>query len=123
MPLSGANGLPDRESYEEASRRAASEPLQFDPITRVNYIRDMVARVLTYKEEGRSNESIQVLLPGFVEEYKNLFEMITAPEGYDTKTLDSMLALLGHMHAKKLNQHEASVIIGKRLYEKYGRKE
>jgi hypothetical protein len=31
--------------------------------------------------------------------------------------------MLQHMDKGNLSQHEASVVVGKRLYEKYGRKE
>ena len=46
--------------------------------------------------------------------------MITSPSGYDKKNLDIMLTMLDHMGKGNLTQHDASVIVGKRLYEKYG---
>jgi hypothetical protein len=83
----------------------------------------MVDRTLEYKRQGRSVEEIKTLLPEFADYYQYLFEMITDPAGFDQRNLDTMLAMLEHMGRGKLSQHEASVIVGKRLYEKYGRSE
>jgi DNA-binding ferritin-like protein (Dps family) len=80
----------------------------------------MVNRVLEYRRERRSVEEIKERVPEFAEEYKHLFEMITAPEGFDQKNLDLMLSMLGFMGQGRLSQHEASVLVGKRLFEKYG---
>jgi DNA-binding ferritin-like protein (Dps family) len=118
MPLSG-NKL-DRESYEEAATRAAAQPIGFQPTERAAYVRTMVNRVLEYRRERRSVEEIKERVPEFAEEYKHLFEMITAPEGFDQKNLDLMLSMLGFMGQGRLSQHEASVLVGKRLFEKYG---
>ena len=49
--------------------------------------------------------------------------MITDPAGFDEANLTTMLSMLEHMNKGNLSQHGASVIVGKRLYEKYGRHE
>jgi hypothetical protein len=100
-----------------------NEPHNFNAAERAVYIRKMVACITKYMEENRSVEEIKSLLPEFHEQYKNLFEMITAPEGYDKNNLQIMLNMLDHMNTGSLSQHDASVIVGKRLYEKYGKKE
>jgi predicted ATP-dependent serine protease len=82
----------------------------------------MVARTLEYRQERKSAEEIKTLLPEFAEEYKHLFEMITAPEGFDANNLNMMLAMLERMGQGSLSQHEASVVVGKRLFDKYGKK-
>lgn len=120
MPISG-NRL-DRESYETAAARAAQQGIQFDPKERSQYVRAMVARVLEYRRERKTPDEIKERLPEFVEGYKHLFEMITAPEGFDQRNLDIMLAMLDRMGSGGLSQHEASVIVGKRLFEQYGTK-
>jgi len=48
-----------------------------------------------------------------------LFEMITQPEGYDKAQLQGMLALLDKMGTGRLTQHQASVVVGKQILEKY----
>ncbi len=112
----------DSESIEEASRRAAAAPITFNPRERIQYVRSMVARALEYRQERKSADDIKELLPEFAEEYKHLFEMITAPEGFDANNLNMMLAMLERMGQGSLSQHEASVIVGKRLFDKYGKK-
>lgn len=123
--LRGATAPPglDRESIQSAVNRAENETHAFNAKERAIYVRKMVACILKYREQNRSAEEIKELLPEFVEQYKNLFEMITAPDGYDESNLNTMLAMLEHMDKGNLSQHEASVVVGKRLYEKYGRKD
>ena len=123
MPLSGntapVQGL-DRETIEAASRRAQEEPLAFNPAERANYVKAMVLRTQEYMNQGMSIDDIKARLPEFAEGFKHLFEMITSPNGYDKKSLEVMMTMLGHMNNGKLSQHDASVIVGKRLYEKFG---
>jgi hypothetical protein len=113
----------DRESVQNAVERAKTELHTFNAKERVEYIRKMVACIHTYRSHNRSVEEIKGLLPEFYEQYKNLFEMVTAEEGYDESNLNTMLAMLQHMDKGNLSQHEASVVVGKRLYEKFGKKE
>lgn len=127
MPASGNRRPPsrpeDRETSEEAFRRAAAQKHTFDAGERAQYIRQMVLRTLAYRREGRSVDEIKELLPEFVEYYQYLFEMITDPAGYDERNLNTMLAMLEHMHKGSLSQHDASIIVGKKLYEQYGRRD
>ena len=111
----------DKESVQNAVERAKMEAHTFNAKERVDYIRKMVACVDKYRAQNRSVEEIKGLLPEFYEQYKNLFEMVTAEEGYDESNLNTMLAMLQHMDKGNLSQHEASVVVGKRLYEKYGK--
>jgi len=113
----------DRESIQSAVDRVKNEEHKFNAKERSTYVRNMVACTLKYKQQNRSVEEIKELLPEFVEQYKNLFETITDPDGFDENNLNTMLAMLEHMDKGKLSQHEASVVVGKRLYEKYGRKD
>ena len=140
MPISGNSGLPqrqsfdsvngpaisgnriDRQSYEEASREAAVKPHEFDAKERSNYVRAMVARTVEYQRERKTVEEIKERLPEFARDYKHLFEMITSPEGYDASNLQVMISMLEHMDKGNLTQHDASVLVGKRLYSKYGQK-
>ena len=118
MPISG-NRI-DRESYEEASRKAALAPQEFNAKERSEYVKAMVARTLDYQREHKTVEEIKERLPEFARDYKHLFEMITSPDGYDASNLQVMLSMLEHMNKGNLTQHDASVIVGKRLYSKYG---
>jgi len=123
MPLSGNNTGPrlNRESIEDASNRAKNATLEFDPKTRSQYVKAMVSRTIEYLREGKDVEAIKERLPEFVRDYKHLFEMITSPQGFDKASLNTMLTMLDHMGNNNLTQHDASVIVGKRLYEKFGK--
>jgi hypothetical protein len=115
------NGGLDRETIERASRAAANQRHTFNAADRATYVRSMVQRVAEYRAQRKTAEEIKELLPEFVRDYKNLFEMITSPDGYNQQDLAIMLNMLQHMHTGSLSQHEASVIVGKRLYERYGK--
>ena len=118
MPLSG-NQI-DRESIEDAARRAAAAPLTFNPGERSKYVKSMVSLVINLKNQGVPVDEIKSKVPEFAEQYQNLFEMITGPNGFDKRNLEIMLSMLDHMQKGNLTQHDASVIVGKRLFEKYG---
>jgi hypothetical protein len=111
----------ERKNTREAMEEAANRPLDFDPKVRGKYVRDMIALVERYQQEGLMFDEIQAKpeLKAFVRDYKNLFEMITAPQGYDKQNLKVMLALLDKMGTGELTQHQASVIVGKRMADKY----
>ena len=120
-PAGGPPGL-DRQSIEEASRDAESRPLDFLPTERAAYVRAMVQRVTEFQAAGRTTDEIKERLPEFARDYSHLFEMITQPGGYDRQNLHTMLALLDRMGQGGLNQHQASVIVGQRLLQKYHKK-
>ena len=117
MPISG-NKL-DRESYESAAATARDTKHEFNAKERSDYVRSMVELTLEYVKERKTVDEIKERLPEFVRDYKHLFEMITSPDGYDASNLQVMLAMLEHMDSGNLTQHDASVIVGKRLYSKY----
>ena len=121
MPLSGNRPTIDRESIEEASRRAINAPVAFDPKTRLEYVKSMIARTIEYLNDRKDVKYIKEHLPEFARDYEHLFDMITSPNGFDTANLNIMLSMLGHMGSGNLTQHDASVIVGKRLYEKFGK--
>ena len=125
MPLSGQRppGLVERESIQDAMARAESESHKFNPKERADYVKQMVACIKRYLAEGKRLEEIHELLPEFAEQYPHLFKILTSPDGYDEANLTTMLTMLGHMDKGNLTQHGASVIVGKRLYEKYGRRD
>lgn len=118
MPLSGKPQTTS-ESIQDASRRALNAPLEFDPKTRLNYVKAMISRTIEYLQEGKSVDAIKERLPEFARDYEHLFEMITSPTGFDTSNLNVMLSMLDHMGNGKLSQHDASVVVGKKLYEKF----
>ena len=121
MPLSGQNIPLERESIKKAMARASSEVHEFNAGERVNYVKSMIECVKRYKGENKTLEEMRELLPEFTEQYRSLFETVANPAGYDESNLNTMLSMLENMDKGNLSQHGASVIVGKRLYEKYGR--
>lgn len=110
-------------TFQESLAEAQNRRLDFPATERAAYVRAMVKRTLDYKTEGRSLDQIKELLPEFVRDYPHLFEMITQAEGFDSGSLQTMLAMLDRMGQGNLNQHQATVIVGERLAKKYIKKE
>ena len=109
----------DRRSDAERMAEAANRPLDFLPKQRAQYVRDSIALVEVYQTQGFSTEQIKEKVPTFVKDYKNLFEMVTQPGGYNKQSLKTMLAMLDRMGSGELSQHQASVIVGQRLADTY----
>lgn len=112
-------GKPERRSDAEAMAEAASRPLDFNAKTRATYVRDCVKQIEEHQASGLNRDQIKAKMPTFVRDYKNLYEMLMSPQGYNKQDLKVMLAMLDRMSAGDLTQHQASVIVGKRLAEEY----
>jgi len=109
----------ERKSIHEAIAEAQARTLEYDPQVRAKYVKDMVSTIGGYVENGKTKEEIAALEPDFVTRYKNLFDTLTETGGYNKQNLTTMLALLERMGQGELNQHQASVIVGQKLAEKY----
>jgi hypothetical protein len=105
--------LPSATSIQEA----ASRPLEYDPTTRARYIRDMVKDVLQMISDGKTEESIRSAVPSFIEQYPELFKKMIKKE--DLTPIYDMLRLLDKMGEGRLSQHQASVIVGKSLVDRF----
>lgn len=103
----------------ERMAEAANRPLDFQPKERAQYIRDSLDLIETYQKEGFTTEQIKEKVPTFARDYKNLFEMVTQPGGYNKQSLKTMLVMLDRMGSGELSQHQASVIVGQRLADTY----
>jgi hypothetical protein len=111
----------ERRNTQQAMEEAANRPLEFDPKTRAQYVRDCIKLIEGYQAEGIPADEIKQKVPAFARDYKNLFEMITmaGPDGYNKQTLKTMLALIDRMGSGELTQHQASMIAGQRLADTY----
>jgi hypothetical protein len=110
---------PERKNIREAIAEAETAPLGFLPKERSLFVRTMVDTISNLYSQGKPVDEIQQLYPEFARDYKNLFEAITSPSGYDKQNLKVMLAMLERMGNGQLSQHQASVIIGKKLADQY----
>lgn len=106
-----------RKTIEEATAEAEARPLDYDPATRARYIRSMMVDIPAWKREGDSEEVIRARVPEFVERYPELFKKMI--ENSDLTPIHSMLAMLDQMGNGNLNQHQASIIVGKNLMDRY----
>jgi len=106
-------------SIEEAMREAETRGLDFPATERAVYVNAMIKRVAEYKSAGRNTREIRELLPEFVRDYPYLFDMVTQEGGYDAASLRTMLTMLEKMGEGQINHHQATVIVGQRLAQKY----
>lgn len=111
--------MEDRKNIRDAIAEAESTPLGFSPKERALFVRSMIVTITGLIEQGKPVDEIQQQFPEFARDYKNLFETITSPSGYDKQNLKVMLALMDRMGDGQLSQHQASVIVGKKLADQY----
>jgi hypothetical protein len=115
--MSGNRPPVERQSIEEATREAESRALDFDPNLRAKYIRDMLRDIPLWQSQGLTEEQIIEKVPQFHERYPELFKKIINKQ--DLSPIQSMLAMLDRMGEGNITQHQASVIIGKKLVDKF----
>ena len=127
MPVSG-NAHPFSKptdtgpSIEESIQEAQVRQLDFPATERAIYVRAMVKRTIELKAAGRTAYQIKEQLPEFVRDYPYLFEMITEHDNFDQSSLQTMLSMLERMGQGSMNHHQATVIVGQRLAEKFIKK-
>ena len=111
--------MEDRRNLRESIAEAENAPLNFLPKERAAYVRSMMALIETLQSEGKSVEEIKERVPEFARDYENLFKAATSGEAFNKQNLKTMLALLDRMGEGQLSQHQASVIVGKKLADQY----
>lgn len=115
--MSGNRPPVERQSIDEATREAESRALDFDPNLRARYIRDMLRDIPAWQNQGLTEDEIKEKVPQFYERYPELFRKIIQKQ--DLSPIQSMLAMLDRMGEGNITQHQASVIIGKKLVDKF----
>lgn len=106
-----------RQTMDEATAEAESRPLDYDPNVRATYIRNMMRDITLWMGQGDSEDAISQRVPDFVERYPELFKKLVNRQ--DLTPIHSMLAMLDRMGEGNLSQHQASIIIGKKLVDRY----
>lgn len=107
----------ERKSIQEATAEAESRNLDFDPNVRARFVRQMIQDVTRYVAQGESEQTITEKVPEFVNRYPELFKKLMNKE--DLAPIQSMLAMLDKMGEGTISQHQASVLIGKKLVDRY----
>ena len=121
MPASGNRPGPPPDtgpSIEDSIRDAQARSLDFPATERATYIRAMVHRAQEFREQDMAADEIKEKLPEFARDYPHLFDSAITPD-FDQGTLQTMLAMLERMGQGTLNHHQATVIVGKKLAQKY----
>lgn len=106
-----------RQSIAEATAEAEARPLEFDPNVRAQYIRQMLQDIARWMAQGDSEDVIRQRVPDFIEKYPELFKKIITRS--DLSPIQSMLAMLDRMGDGSISQHQASIVIGKKLVDKF----
>ena len=106
-----------RQSMEEATAEAESRAIEYDPAARAKMIREMLRTIPQWMHQGVSEEAIRSRVPEFVEAYPELLKKIMKRQ--DLAPIQSMLAMLDRMAQGTLSQHQASIIVGKKLVDRY----
>lgn len=113
------NQLPpvQRQTISEATAEAEARPLEYDPNERARYVRQHLRDIALWMSQGDSEDSIAQRVPDFVEKYPELFKKIIQKQ--DLSPIQSMLAMLDRMGEGRLTQHQASIIVGQKLVDRY----
>jgi hypothetical protein len=107
----------ERQSYQDAAAEASSRSLDFDPNVRARFIREMLNDIPRWMAQGLTEEQIREKVPEFSDKYPELFTKIIQKQ--DLSPIQSMLAMLDKMGEGSISQHQASIIIGKKLVDKF----
>lgn len=86
---------------------------------RTTYIRQTLDQIKQLQRDGKSVEDIRAAHTRFATDYPQIFKMVTKGESYDEASLRTMLLMLERMGTGELSQHQASVIVGQRLHDKF----
>jgi hypothetical protein len=119
--MSGQQPPLDRRTILEASEEAKLKPTNFAAKDRAAYVEAEVNTVRGLVALQKTRDEIKEHCLLFATEYPTLFEYALKPN-FDSKNLLIMLTLLNRMGEKQMSQHQASVIVGQRMSDKYIKK-
>jgi hypothetical protein len=86
---------------------------------RAAFVRSQVEKVQELKAAGKSDIEIREAVSRFADDYPTLFKKLLANDDPNDTSLRTMLLMLDRMGSGELSQHQASVIVGQRLHDKY----
>lgn len=118
MDISEAPAPVTRENYQTLAKEAEERQIEYDPAERAKYVRNNLDLIKNWRSQRIPKKEIEERIPQFAREYPVLFQKATEPNP-DISMINGMLAMLDHMASGKINQHQASVIVGKALHKKY----
>ncbi len=83
------------------------------------FVRSSLAKIKDLRQQGKTDIEITELLGRFAEDYPQLLKMALRSDPSNEASMRTMLAMLDRMGTGELSQHQASVIVGQRLYDTY----
>ncbi len=108
----------DRRSILEAAEEAKAKPTAFAAKDRSVYVEQQVKTIRSLVALHKTDSEIKEHIGDFATEYPTLFEYALKPN-FDEQNLRIMLGLLNRMGDKTMSQHQASVIVGQRMADRY----
>lgn len=112
-----APGPLERQSYDQAASDAENRTLEYDPSVRAQYIRQMLHDIPPMIERGATEEEIKAATGDFASNYPNFFKKLMDKE--DLQPIHTMVNMLDRMGSGQISQHQASIVVGTQLYQKY----
>jgi hemerythrin-like domain-containing protein len=106
-----------RQTIEQATQEAESRTLEYDPNVRAQYVRAMIRDIPQWLSNGDTEQTIRDRVTDFADNYPELFKKLINKE--DLTPLQSMIAMLDRMGEGNLSQHQASIIIGKKMVDRF----
>ncbi len=100
-----------------AVEEAKDAPTPFKPKERAVYIRERIQEIRRLRSLGQTDDQIKAALGSFVTQYPTLFSAAVEPN-FNQAQLEFMLGLFDKMD-RGMTQHQASVIVGEKLADKY----
>ena len=77
----------------------------------------MIDDVNVWLSQGLTEEQIREKVPEFAEKYPELFSKLIKQD--DLSPIQSMLSMLDKMAEGNITQHQASIVVGKTLVDKF----
>jgi hypothetical protein len=108
----------DRRTVLEASEEAKNKPTLFEPKPRATYVDSEVRKIRALVMLHKTDSEIRKEVPEFAKAYPTLFEYALKPN-FDYQNLKIMLGLLNRMGDNKMSQHQASVVVGQHMADRY----
>ena len=107
------------ESVEATLAEAESRPIEYSPAERAADIRRMMETIPALLARGVTKDALLTVFEKEAKMYPQLFKKIV--EGEDLSPIRVMLTMLDKMAEGQLTQHQASIIVGDKLLNKYVR--
>lgn len=109
--------LLDTNMIMESMKDAQNKSLEYSPAERARDIRKLLDEIPPLVNRGYSLDDIKKMYPEEYKKYPQFIKKIV--EKQDLSPIRGMLLMLDNMAKGNITQHNASIIVGKQLVDKY----